>query len=100
MTSVSSPEMRPAVVSVIVTGHAPVSYWPILFLVPSNNPRSLCESELVPVSLSILKMRIGWSGCREENGAQLFFSSYQRNRKLRRLHENPVWVNLRPNRPA
>ena len=65
--------MRPAIVSGIVTGHAQVSYWPILFLVPSNNPRSLCESELGPVSLSILKLRKDWSRCREENGAQLFF---------------------------
>ena len=27
-------EMRPAVVSGIVTGHAPVSYWPISFRCP------------------------------------------------------------------
>ena len=91
--------MRPAVVSGIVTGHAPVSYWPSIFLDPSNNPRSLCESELGPVSLSILKLRIGWRGCSEENGAQLLFPSCQTNCKLRRLHEN-LWVNLRPNRPA
>ena len=71
--------MRPAIVSGVVTGHAPFSYWPILFLVPSNNPRSLCESELGPVSLSILKLRIGWSGCSEENGAQLFFSLAKQN---------------------
>ena len=29
--------MRPAIVSGIVTGDAPVSYWPIFFSVPSNN---------------------------------------------------------------
>ena len=80
--------MCPAVVSGIVTGHPPVSYWPILFLVPSNNPRSLYESELVTVSLSILKLRIDWSGCSEENGAQLLFPCCQTNRKLRRLHAN------------
>lgn len=36
-------EMPPAIVSGIVTGNAPVSYWPIFFPVPSNCPRSLCE---------------------------------------------------------
>ena len=37
-------EMRRAIVSGIVTGDAPVSYWPIFFRVPSNGPRSLCKS--------------------------------------------------------
>ena len=72
--------MSLAVVSGVVTGHAQVSYWPILFLVPSNNSRSLCESGLGPGSLSILKLRIGWSGCSEENGAQIFIPSCQTNR--------------------
>ena len=36
-------EMRPAIVSGIVTENAPVSYWPIIFPVPSNSLRSLCE---------------------------------------------------------
>ena len=36
-------EMRPAIVSGIVTGNAKVSYWPVLLLVPSNSPRSLYE---------------------------------------------------------
>ena len=33
-------EMRPAIVS----GIAPVSYWPIFFPVPSNSPGNLSES--------------------------------------------------------
>ena len=38
-------EVRPAIVSGIVTGDVPVSYWPIFFLpVPCNSPRSLCGS--------------------------------------------------------
>ena len=37
-------EMCPAIVSGIVTGVAPVSYWPIFFRFPSNSPRSLCKS--------------------------------------------------------
>ena len=37
-------EVRPAIVSGIVTGDAPVSYWCIFLPVPSNNPRSLCKS--------------------------------------------------------
>ena len=44
-------EMCLAIVSVIVTGDAPVIYRPILFLVLSNSPKSLCESLLVPVSV-------------------------------------------------
>ena len=38
-------EMRPAIVS----GNAPVNYWPFFFPVPSNNPRNLSESKLAPV---------------------------------------------------
>ena len=37
-------EMRPAIVSEIATGDAPVSCWPLFFPVPSNSPRSLHES--------------------------------------------------------
>ena len=51
-------EMRPAVVSGIVTGGVPVSYWLIFSLVSCNSPRRLCENELVPVTLSFLKWRI------------------------------------------
>ena len=36
-------EMRPAIVSGS-TGDAPVNYWLIFYPVPSNGPRSLCES--------------------------------------------------------
>ena len=50
--------MRPAIVSGIVSGDALVSYWPIFFPVPSNSPRSLCESQLSPVSFLFLKWRI------------------------------------------
>ena len=41
-----------------VTGDALVSYWTIFFVVPSNSPRSLCESKLGPVSFWFLKWRI------------------------------------------
>ena len=37
-------EMRPAIVSGIATGDAPVSKWPIFFPAPGNSPRSLHES--------------------------------------------------------
>ena len=37
-------EMRPAIVSGMVTGDAPVSYWPVLSPDPTNSTRSLCES--------------------------------------------------------
>ena len=40
-------EMRPAVVSGIVTRDAPVSYCSSFFPVPSNNPRSLYKTQLV-----------------------------------------------------
>lgn len=36
--------MRPAIVSGIAIGDAPVSYWPIFSPVPSNSPISLCKS--------------------------------------------------------
>ena len=38
-------EMCPAIASGMVTGDAPVSYWPILSFVPSNSPRRLCKSD-------------------------------------------------------
>ena len=38
-------EMCPAIASGIVTGDAPVSYCPILSLVPSNSPRPLRKSD-------------------------------------------------------
>ena len=50
--------MRPAIVSGIVTGGMPVSYSLIFSLVSCSNPRSLCENEFVPVTLSFLKWRI------------------------------------------
>lgn len=37
-------EMRPVIVSGIVTGDASVSYWPTLSPVPSNSFVTLCES--------------------------------------------------------
>lgn len=37
-------EMRPVIVSGIVSGDTPVSYWLILSPVPSNSLVSLCES--------------------------------------------------------
>ena len=36
--------MRPAIVSGIAIGGAPVSYWPIFSRVPCNSPISLCNS--------------------------------------------------------
>ena len=47
-------EMCPAIVPGIVTGKTPVSFWPIFFPVPSNNP----ESQLGPVYFSFLKWQI------------------------------------------
>ena len=44
--------MRPAIVSGIITGDTPVSYWPIFFSVPSNSPRRLCEGLPGPISFS------------------------------------------------
>ena len=38
-------EICPAIASGIVTGDASVSYWPILFFVPSNSPRGLCKRD-------------------------------------------------------
>ena len=37
-------EMRAAIVPGMVTRDAPVSYWPIFFLVLSKSSRSLCKS--------------------------------------------------------
>ena len=50
-------ELRPEIVSWIVTDDAPVSYWPICSLFPVTL-RGLCESQLVPVSFSFLKWRM------------------------------------------
>ena len=50
----------PAIVSGIVTGDAPVSYWPIVFPIASNSPTSLCETKIDPVSFSFLKWRVCW----------------------------------------
>ena len=50
--------MRPEIVSGIVTEDALVSYWSIFSVVPSNSPRSLCKSQLDPVSLSFLKWQM------------------------------------------
>ena len=47
--------MRPPIVSEIVLGHAPVSYWPIILPVPSNSPRRLCERQLGPSFLHVLR---------------------------------------------
>ena len=49
--------MRPAIASGIVTGYAPVRYWPIYFPVPGNRP---CESKLCPGFSSFLKWRANW----------------------------------------
>ena len=53
-------EMRPVIVSGIVTEHAPVAGQPLVnfFPVPSDSPRGLCESQLVPDSLSFLKWQM------------------------------------------
>ena len=46
------------IVSGMVTGDAPVSYWSFFSSVPHNNLRSLCESLLDPVSFPFFKWRI------------------------------------------
>ena len=46
--------MRPAIVSGMVTGDVAVSYWPIFFAVPSNNPRSLCAKRLTRPSFPLV----------------------------------------------
>ena len=66
-------EMRPAVVSGIVTGGVPVSYWLIFSLVSCNYPRSLCENEFVPVTLSFLKWRILKERTELENKSDVLF---------------------------
>ena len=67
-------EMHLAIVSGIVTGGVPFSYWLIFFLVPCSNPRSLCENEFVPVTLSFLKWRILKERTELENqGMSCFF---------------------------
>ena len=41
----------------IVIGDAPVSYWELFSPASSNNPRSLCDSQLDPVPFWFLKWR-------------------------------------------
>ena len=53
-------EVRPTIVSGMVTGDTLVSFWPIVFPCASNSPKSLCETKLGPVSFSFLKWRIRW----------------------------------------
>ena len=79
--------MHPAIVSGIVTGEAPlISYWPLFFPVPSNSPRSLCESKLGPVSYSwrILHFLYSWLGTDDgdinENGKK---NSKNKNNRVR-----------------
>ena len=53
-------EMRRAIVSGIVTGDAPVSYWPIFFRVPSNGLSSVpsrCLSVAFCVKMSLTKLK-------------------------------------------
>ena len=50
-------EMRPEIVSGIVTGDAPVSYWPF-FSFPWQNIQSLCKSLFGPISPSFLKYNL------------------------------------------
>ena len=50
--------MIPAVVSGIVTGEAPVRYWPIFSLSVVTVPEDFAKNNLVPVSLSFLKWQI------------------------------------------
>ena len=51
--------------------HAPVSYWPIFFPVPSNSPRSLCRSQLAPFSFSFLKWRINFRNCQSTSARSI-----------------------------
>ena len=74
--------MYPAIVSGIVTGDAVVSYWSIFFPVPSNNPRSLCESQLSPVSSLFLKWRIE-GGCEGKSESAIWRGGRNKGRGRR-----------------
>ena len=65
--------MRLAIFSEIVTGGVPFSYWLIFSLVSCNYPRSLCENEFVPVTLSFLKWRILKERTELENQSDVLF---------------------------
>ena len=73
--------MRPAIVSGIVTGGVPVSYSLIFSLVSCSNPRSLCENEFVPVTLSFLKWRILKERTELENQTMSCFFSGNKARR-------------------
>ena len=66
-------EMRLTIFSGIVTGGVPFSYWLIFSLVSCNYPRSLCENEFVPVTLSFLKWRILKERTELENQSDVLF---------------------------
>ena len=53
-------EMRPAIVSGIIFGEEPDQLLANFFPIPSNSPKSLCESKFGPVPFSFLK----WQICR------------------------------------
>ena len=74
--------MYPAIVSGIVTGDAVVSYWSIFFPVPSNSPRSLCESQLSPVSSLFLKWRIE-GGCEGKSESAIWRGGRNKGRGRR-----------------
>ena len=53
-------ELCPIIISGIVKGYEPVSYWPVFFPVLNSSLRSLCESSLGPVPFWFLKWRIDY----------------------------------------
>ena len=83
------PKMRPAIASGIVTGDAPISYWPICCPVPSNSPRSLYESWLAPDFPSFLNSPIGKSRRALRSFRYLEFKRNNEKGKTTPKHETP-----------
>ena len=83
------PKMRPVIASGIVTGDGPFSYWPICCPVPSNSPRSLCESWLAPVSPLFLNSPIGKSRRALRSFRYLEFQRNYKKGKTTPIHEPP-----------
>ena len=79
--------MYPAIVSGIVTRDAVVSYWSIFSPVPSNSPRSLCESQLSPVSSLFLKWRIE-GGCEGKSESAIWRGGERNKGRGRRIPVN------------
>ena len=48
--------MRPKIVSDIVTGEAPISYWPICFPVPGNGPEVFAKANSAKFAASCFSL--------------------------------------------